>query len=241
MREHLRRRESFAKLAVRHETEDGLIPCNCLLIRQQAEGYDLVFADDPDVEVFPVPEADFVTDALVRRSDLWSQAAVRLTYHPSIFGSAPVFGVPFRQAAEIATRNGYTKSKYYLPESYRDGSYQSLLLHLRKVDDRRGKLLQLEAWQHQPGSEFAHYLHAMSPDFASHVVHLDGALIRYSECDLDKLLVETTKVKGISYQKLFRLDGRFSIGDMHTLASAFLPGDELYNEALSVTVLPGDA
>ncbi|WP_338878909.1 hypothetical protein WHX56_21325 [Achromobacter veterisilvae] len=200
-----------------------------------------MFADDPDVEVFPVPEAHFVTDVLVRRPELWNQAAIRLTYHPSIFGSAPIFGVPFRHAVEIATRAGHAKSKYFLPDSHKEGNYHSLLLHLRQVEDRRGKLLQLEAWQHQPESKFAHYLHAMSPDFASHIVHLDGARIQYSDCDLDKLLGETKKVKGISYQKLFRLDGRFSLDDMHTLATAFLPGEELYNEALGVTVLPNDA
>lgn len=241
MREHLQRESSFAGLVERFQTDDGLIPCECLLIREWAQGYDLVFADDPDIEVFPVPEASSVTDVLVNRPELWRQAAIRLTYRPSIFGSAPVFGVSFRQAVEIAKKAGYTKSKYFLPESYREGKYHSLLLHLHEVDDRRGKLIQLEAWQHCPGSNSAHYLHAMSPDFASQVVHLDGALIQYSDSELDKLLVETTKVKGTSYKKFFRLDGSISIGDMHTLAIAFLPGEELYSEALGVTVLPSDA
>lgn len=241
MREHLLRKDPFEELTARHQTEDGLIPCNCLLIRHGPKGYDLVFTDNPDVEAFPVPESDFVADALVKRPDLWSQAAIRLTYHPSIWGSAPLFGVPFHQAVEIAIKAGHTKSKYYLPEVHREGGYESLLLHLREVNDKRGKLLQLEAWEHKPGSKFAHYLHAMSPDFESQVVHLDGALIQYSGCDLDTLLLETKKVKGTSYQKYFRLDGHFSITDMHTLATAFLPGQQLYNEALGVTVLPSDA
>lgn len=241
MREHLRQKESFQILAARHQTEDGLIPCKCLLIRCESEGYDLAFADNPDVEVFPVPEADFVLDILVRRPDLWDQAAIRVTYHPSIWGSAPLFGVPFRRAVEMAVKAGHAKSKYYLPEVHLDGGYESLLLHLRKVDDTRGKLLQLEAWQYKPGSEFAHYLHAMSPDFESQIVHLDGATIRYSDRDLDTLLLETKKVKGTHYQKFFRLDGQISIDDMHTLATAFLPGEQLYNEALGITVLQSGA
>lgn len=241
MREHLRRKESFETLAARHLTEDGLIPCNCLLIRRGFEGYDLAFADYPDVEVFPVPESDFVAGVLVGRPDLWSQAAIRLTYHPTIWGSAPLFGVPFRRAIEVAVKAGHTKSKYYLPETHLEGGYESLLVHLRKVEDKRGKLLQLEAWQYRPGNEFAHYLHAMSPDFESQIVHLDGATIRYSGRDLDTLLLETKKVKGTHYEKFFRLDGQFSIDDMHTLAMAFLPGEQLYNEALEVTVFPSDA
>lgn len=241
MREHLRRKESFEVLATKHQTEDGLIPCKCLLIRCGPEGYNLAFADDPDVEVFPIPESDFVTHALVGRPDLWDQAAIRLTYHPSIWGSAPLFGVPFLRAVEIAVKEGYQKSKYFLPEAHLDGGYESLLLHLRKVDDKRGKLLQLEAWQYKPGNEFAHYLHAMSPDFQSQIVHLDGATIRYSGRDLDTLLLESKKVKGTHYQKHFRLDGQASINDMHTLATAFFPGQQLYNEALGITVLPSDA
>ncbi len=240
MQEHLLRKDSFEKLAARHQTEDGLIPCKCLLIRNGPEGYDLAFTNNPDVEAFPVPESDFVVNALVRRPDLWSQAAIRLTYHPSIWGSAPLFGVPFPRAVEIAIKEGHTKSKYYIPEPHREGGYESLLLHLREVDDKRGKLLQLEAWQHKPGSKLAYYLHGMSPDFVSQVVHLDGAMIQYSDCDLDTLLLETKKIKGTSYQKYFRLDGQFSITDMHTLATAFLPGQQLYNEAIGVTVLSGD-
>lgn len=241
MREHLLRKDSFEELAAKYQTEDGLIPCKCLLIRHGPEGYDFVFTDNPDVEAFPVPESDLVANVLVRRPDLWGQAAIRLTYHPSIWGSASQFGVPFRKAVEIAIREGYTKSKYYLPETQRDGVYESLLLHLREVDDKRGKLLQLEAWQHKPGSKFARYLHSMSPDFESQIIHLDGAIIQYSDGDLDILLIETKKVKGASYQKYFRLDGQFCITDMHTLATAFLRSQQLYNEALGVSVLTGDA
>jgi len=151
-----------------------------------------------------------------------------------------LFGVPFRQAVQLAISEGHTKVKYYLPEVRLDGGYESLLLHLRKVNDKRGRLLQLEAWQYKPGSEFAHYLHALSPDFESSVVHLDGATIRYSSQDLDSLVLRTQKVKGTSYRKHFRLDGNISIDDMHALAAAFLPGQELYDEALGVTVLPGE-
>lgn len=116
-----------------------------------------------------------------------------------------------------------------------------MLVHLHNVEDKRGRLLQLEAWQYTPGNEFAYYLHALSSDFESQIVHFDGAIIRYSGRDLDILLLETKKVKGSHYEKYFRLDGQFNIDDMHTLATAFLPGEQLYNEALDVKVFPNDA
>jgi hypothetical protein len=81
---------------------------------------------------------------------------------------------------------------------------------------------------------------ALSPDFKSKVFHLDGATIRYSGRDLDTLLLETKKVKGTHYQKHFRIDGDVCIDDMHALATAFLSGRELYDEALGVTILPNN-
>ncbi|MEK8047086.1 hypothetical protein [Ideonella margarita] len=237
MREYLQRKEPFEIIAARHQTEDGLIPCQCLIIRCTADGYDLAFAENPDIEVFPVPESNVVADALVNRPDLWRQAAIRLTYRPSVWGSAPIFGVPFQRAVEIALKQGYTKSKYFLPNAHTGGGYESLLIHLRKVDDKRGELLQLEAWQYKPGSDFAYYLHAMSTNFQSLIVHLDGATIQYSGRDLDTLLLETKKVKGSHYQKFFRLDGELDVNDMHKLATAFLPGEQLYMEALDVAVM----
>lgn len=66
------------------------------------------------------------------------------------------------------------------------------------------------------------------------MAHLDGATIRYSGRDLDTLLQDSKKVKGTEYRKHFRLDGNFNLDDMHALATAFLPGAQLYNEALGV-------
>jgi hypothetical protein len=237
MREYLRAEARFQAIAAKHLTDDGLIPCSCMQLQTGPDGYILVFADDPAIEVFPFPEADFVTHALVERPDLWKQAALRVKHHPSISGSAPVFGVPFRRALDLAMKDGHTKAKYFLPESYREGRYKSLLLHIRRVDDIRGRLLQVEAWQYSPGSDSAHYLHALSSDFATQVVHFDGAAIQYSGEDLDTLLLESRKVKGTAYTKYFRLDGAFDVGDMHTLAVAFLPGEQLYNEGLGVSLL----
>lgn len=234
MLDHLNQEDAFKELFEKYQTDDGLIPCRYIEIRCSADGYELVFAENPDVELFPVPESDFVINALAARPDLWCHASARFTFHPSIWGAAPMFGVPFRRAVELAKKSGFIKSKYYLPEFSIGGSCQSLLLHLRTVDDIRGRLIQIEAWQYTPGHDYAHYLHALSPDFESEVVHLDGATIRYSDRDLDTLLQDSKKVKGTEYRKHFRLDGNFSLDDMHALATEFLPGVQLYNEALGV-------
>ncbi len=234
-------RDAFEAHAGRLQTQDGLLPCSNIRVCVGPDGYELVLAAQESLTLFPVPEADFVVDYLVDHPELWGTAAIRVTYYPSIWGSVPLFAVPFREALKIAARNGHTKSKYFLPDSHREGGYESLLLHLRKVDDIRGQLLQLEAWQYRPGNDFAHYIHALSLDFEEYVIHLDGATIRYSESDLDVLLNDTKKVKGSEYQKFFRIDGTIKVSHMHALASAFLPGEELYNEALNVTVLPNDA
>lgn len=238
MKEHLLREEAFESLKTKHQTDDGLIPSEKIRIRKSSDGYDLVFDEDPDVEVFPVPESGAVIDTLVSYPHLWKQASVRVTFHPTISGSAPLFGVSFRQALEQAVSTGsLIKASYYLPDIYQDGRYKQLLLHLRKVDDIRGELLQLEAWQYSPKGGSAYYLHAMSTDFESSIVHFDGATVSYSSDDLDHLFIKSEKVKGKNYQKHFRLDGDLSVSEMHILATAFLPTQELYDEALHVRVI----
>lgn len=97
----------------------------------------------------------------------------------------------------------------------------------------------MEAWQVIPGSSFAHYLHALSPDFESEVVHFDGATISYSESDLDALFFGSEKMKGQKYEKHFRLDGRFSVEQVHQIARRFLPVECLYDEAFESEILSG--
>jgi hypothetical protein len=240
-RRYLDSGDSFELLRKKYVTEDGLIPCKVLQLRRWDDGYDIVFAEDQDVQVFPVPESALVVDYFVENSAIWELAAFRATHAPAIFGSAPIFGVPFHRAVEKALKERFVKAKYFLPETFLRGKFSTLLLHLRKVKDVRGELLQMEAWQCVPGSSFAHYVHALSKDFESGAVHFDGATIKYSDDDLDALFQGSEKIKGHDYKKHFRLDGQFSMEHLHRIARRFLPVESLYNEAFEFEVLDGDA
>lgn len=228
---------AFESVCAQTLTKDGLLHSSHLSVTFNPDGYELSMAGHGEIAVFPFPECDLVTDFLVGNQDLWRQAAIHVTSTPSIWGSMPVFGVPFRRAVEFALERGHIKSKFFLPDQGHDGVYETLLLHLDRSDDVRGELLQLQAWQYSPGGSHAHYIHALSTDFKDHVCHLDGATIQYTDADLETLLRQSRKVKGFQYQKHFRLDGLISIENMHKIAVAFLPGDELYREAFQCDVL----
>ncbi|MFC7298083.1 hypothetical protein [Herminiimonas aquatilis] len=239
MHDFMMNESQFQSIANRLMTEDGLVPFKHLHVSIEAGRYHLSFAENSDINVFPLPESTFITNCLVEMPHLWSLAQIRVGHHPRIFGSAPSFGPSFKQALEITKKGGHTKLQHVLPETYHEGRCDSLLVHLCKVDDIRGELLQLEAWQHKPGDVHACYLHALSPDFEAHVVHFDGARIIYNDADLNTLL-NGKKTKGHQYTKFFRFDGEISIEDMHILAKAFLPGTQLYSEALQINVVPDD-
>ncbi len=232
---------AFESFCAQTLTKDGLLHSSHLSVTFTPDGYELSIADHEEIAVFPFPESDLVTDFLVGNQDLWRQAAIHVRSTPSIWGSMPVFGVPFRRAVEFAFERGHIKSKFFLPDQGHDGVYETLLLHFDRSDDVRGKLLQLQAWQYSPGGSHAHYIHALSTDFKDHVCHLDGATIQYTDADLEILLRQSRKVKGFQYQKHFRLDGLISIENMHRIAVAFLPGDELYREAFECDVLERSA
>jgi hypothetical protein len=235
-RRHFDNKPIFEKLTSPRLTDDGLLPCSMIRIRKHPDGYDLVLTENEEVSVFPVPECFLIADYLVDHLDLWSNAALHVTYAPTIFGSAPMFGVPFKKAVSIALKRGHMKSKFFIPENTQKGRVKSLLLQLNMTDDIRGEMLQLQAWQYNPPGSYAHYLHALSTDFDTQLYHLDGATIKFSEADLDTLLNQSKKVKGDKYIKHFRIDGQIDIAHLHHLAHAFLPGRALYDEAFELAI-----
>lgn len=179
IRQFIGKTSTFDAICAETLTKDGLFPSSqlCITFDFDGDGYELSVKGHNDISVFPFPECELVTDFLVGNQDLWHQAAIQVRNTPSIWGSMPVFGVPFRRAVEFALDHGHIKSKFFLPNQGHDGIYKTLLLHLGRIDDVRGELLQLQAWQYSPGGSHAHYLHALSTDFRDHVCHLDGATI----------------------------------------------------------------
>lgn len=233
MSAYLANKDAFLAASSPLLTKDGLLPCTSIAVSKRG-GRCNFFLSKNLIPVFAAPFNGMTTDYLAQNSELWSQAAIRVTYYPPICGRAPFFGVPFRQAVEIALRRGQMRSKFFFPERIEDGRHETLLLQLDRTTDSRGELLQLQAWQYSPGTHHAHYLHVLSRDFNSHLCHLDGAVIEYSEDDLDLFLRKSRKVKGDRYEKLFRLDGSIEIEHMHNLARTFFPTEELYDEAFEV-------
>lgn len=236
MQDYLENGDAFNRATASLWTKDGLLPCPALRVETGKEGYELFLRASGQIQVFPVPECDFVTSYLVDYPRLWSLAAIDVRCAPSIWGSLPVFGVPFKRAVERALKHGHMKSKFFLPTN--EGRHQeTLLVQLDRTNDIRGSLLQLQVWEYSPGSDYARYIHALSSDFQTSVCHLDGAAIRFSEADLEVLLLKSRKVKGDSYKKYFRLDGAIEIEHMHNLARTFFRGQQLYDEAFEMEVL----
>lgn len=234
MREMLNNKEAFDAAASELVTKDGLLPCSSIGIRRNQHRYQLELSNT-GIPVFPVAFNEITTDYLASNNELWNQASTRVTYYPSICGRAPVFGVSFRQAVNIALEKGNMRSKFFFPSRTQGDRYETLLLQLDRTRGNDGtELVQLQVWQYSPGTHRAHYLHALSPDFNNYLCHLDGAVIEYSEDDLDLFLRESRKVKGDSYEKYFRIDGRIDVEHMHNLAKAFFPTEELYSEAFEV-------
>lgn len=226
----------FASLVEPLFTKDGLLPCKSMTISKRGGHHDL-FLSNGKIPLFPAPVNLMTANYLASHSSLWNQAALRVTYYSPICGSAPVFGVPFRKAVNLALSKGQMRSKFYFPERIENGHHETLLMQLDKTNDARGELLQLQTWQYTPGARRAHYLHALSHDFKTHVCHLDGAVIEFSEEDLDLFLQKSRKVKGDKYEKFFRLDGMIEIEHMHNLAKAFFMTEDLYDEAFEVADL----
>lgn len=237
MRTLITNKDAFESVCVPSFTKDGLLPCSNIVIMSYSNGYELNLAKQGAIPLYSVPESDSVTDYLVDYPEIWNQAAIRVSYAPSIWGRITVFGVPFKKAVEIALQSGHMRSKYFFPDRSVEGRHETLLIQLDRTNDVRGELLQLQTWQYSPGTRRAHYLHALSYDFMTHVCHLDGATIEYSDDDLDLFLQKSRKVKGDRYEKHFRLDGMIAIEHMHGLAAAFFPTQELYREAFEVVSL----
>jgi hypothetical protein len=217
-------------------TKDGLLPCEHIHIDNQL-GRNKIFLRETMTPLFPLPSNIVAFNYLCSNLSLWSKASLKVSSSFSISGSAPIFSVPFDKAVKIALQEGAFKSKYYYPERVENGRHETLLIHLSRSSEIEGRKLQLQAWQYTPGKSKVYYLHALSDDFQSYISHLDGAMINFSQEELDVFIGGADKVKGSNYEKLFRLDGEIEIKHMHGLAKSFFATEELYNEAFEVIVI----
>lgn len=145
-----------------------------------------------------------------------------------------MYGVPFKEAVEIARHREFMKSEFYLPDEGRGLLHPTLLLHLNKRKESNNGVLELQVWQYCPEQEVVFYLHAESPDFETHATHLDGSVLHYAKADLRELFQKGRKLKAQHKEKQFQIDGEIPLDDMYAIASLYLPVEELTHEAFEV-------
>jgi len=227
--------EAFNALLPDTFTKDGLLKCSDLIRVPNDYSYTLWLRNNDSISVAPNSYASSVTDYISGDSRLWNLAAIRVVSGRGIFGRAPMFGVPFRQAVGIALRKGFIKCEFYLPDQRDNVYYATLLFHVNKRKESNNSTIELQVWQYCPGLSDVFYIHAESPDFVQHVTHLDGAIIHFHPDEVVQLFTYCDKIKSDQYEKQFRLDGHIPVQDMLNIVSAYMPVTELVGEAFAIT------
>lgn len=110
-------------------TKDGLFPCSQVSIIRDRGFYNLSIGEG-EIPVFPTRECWFLCDYFVRSEKLWDMVQLQFTYHYSIFGSAPLRGLDFSKALDIALKEKKYISKFYHPESLEDDIFSSLVFKI---------------------------------------------------------------------------------------------------------------
>ena len=182
--------------------------------------------------VFISPIAFGVADLIVPRSDLAPLARLMLLEHQEGLKRLPIFGVPLEKGlAYAANATPGTRLKSMFKATQPDGSLNygtcaTLVTHIQ----RASQCIQIEAWQIvEPDSE-TFYLHGLLNLDLKSFSHLDGATMHHDKDAAETLFEQGTKMKGLNYQKWFRLDGAISMTDALALARAYFPLESLVIE-----------
>ena len=225
---------AFAETPADVFTKDGLVQCTELLQISERGYFTFWLKRHENVCVVPGFHVRDVTQYLLPRESILRSAAIRVSPNlPCEFG-APLFGVPFAKAVELAIAGKYVKAEFYLPNDDTGGFNTRLLLHVNRRKESNGSVIQLQAWQYNVELPDVYYIHAESKDFSESVSHFDGALIQMSPEQIEALFTQCDKIKGDSYEKQFRLDGEIPLTDFYNLARHFFPVEELVDEAFEL-------
>jgi len=230
--------ESLSKF----QTKYGLIPTKYLTP---------IKVNDPafwleDMVVFSDVISRPVVDYLLSRPNLWQISKIRVSLHNGMLNRAPLWGVDFRRAITAALCNTENKSIFYVPNpeySNLPGMLASMLVRLRKTQERGQTELMLELWHGLQISSSVSYVHGYLNEKADHFTHLDGATIEFDKRDRDQILLhgkigkETGgKIKGKLKQKFFQLDSvtdanlHINVNSAIEIIELFLPQDGLVPE-----------
>ncbi len=209
---------------------DGLVPLIHVKTNPAFTREMCLVASGQRVYVNPIVFA--VSDFIVRRHDLVPLSRLMLIEAPQGRKGVGLFGVCFERALDLAAhaRAGVIqRSLFKVKEGLESVDYDlctTLLAHVQKKPEG----IQLEVWQRLESSSETFYVHGLLDDDLSSFKHLDGATMHHSSDEARQLFVDGDKVKGVGYQKWFRLDGKVHVVDAMDIAMAFLPCHELVKE-----------
>lgn len=184
--------------------------------------------------LFPHKLIGGVVDYILSFQELRSISKIAITDKRVQRFSARLFGLSFKQALNKLKRMGIQQARLYCENKQdfsKEGVVAEMLINLTK--DNNG-LVSIEAWQGFEGNNFAYYSHGILNEELNAFEHFDGAIIGFDIVDLDRLFRENRKLKGNSYEKLFRLDGEISFEHIFELSNRFFPLDNLVDEYFEV-------
>jgi hypothetical protein len=214
-------------------TKDGLIPANKLK-QVKISNTSLAFELDGKL-VFPDPRIRSIVSYLLS-TNYWSNAALRIIGDRLQENRLPIYGVSFSQALEIALRERFSKSLFYVPnpDKYVQNGFLADMVVTLKTQDR--KIVELEMWQQCKDLEYVFYVHGLLDEQNKTFSHLDGSIIYYEPFDKQILFKEGKKPKGRK-QKYFRVDDCIQFEVAFDLIRLFLPIEELVDEYFEFGVI----
>ena len=185
---------------------------------------------------FPAPEIIGVLELIVPNQQLWTVARIRVLPTEWRQKRLPIFGPSFRKAISVAVAKGFAKSRFALTDPARlagKGLVADLIVHLTRIVEHKGSsTLQVEAWEPVGRDGEVFYVHGMFSEETLTFTHLDGAIIWFAVNDIDRLVNEGRKLKGLKYEKQFRFDGHVAADVAFGVVRSFLPVSELVDEYL---------
>lgn len=220
----------FNELLPRIETKDGLVPSGEIIVNHSHRWH---LRQDGSVEVFPHWRVRPVADLLISLPAIWPSAAVRLTPTVPGHGRAPVYGVPLDRAIEIALSQGSMKSRYQVPSRHKQNGTLYAQLFVRVVREKKsaGSTVVIECWEWIGEGEEVYYAHVILDPQLRQATHYDGALLEYAtEFDVTRMFDTSTKQKGLSYKKYFRVDGTVPLAQVIDVMRNWFPVTELVEE-----------
>jgi len=241
------------------QDDDGLIKMTALECCKQPNSEEMIFRlrnnhkKVADSLLYPSHWARSVINRIVQDPTLSKLSSIRVSTHNERRNGAPIFGpISFESAIKAVIRENFVKSKFYIIEQSESSGFVGfacyLIVHLSRVMESNGQIkFHLEVWNGTEVDPSVYYIHSIfSKDDRYHQIdgaiieHLDGAIIELNPLDKDYLFHHGKKIKGISYQKQFRLDGKIPIHILYEIAKIYFPIDTLTNEYFGLDIILED-